>query len=59
MMMKRIGKWAWSLSRDERMAAAAFGRAKSERTPASLKVQRLYAAMIEKQKKLATREHRA
>lgn len=55
MMSKRVGKWSWSLTGRERMAAAAVTRAQSEGARVSAKLKLTYAAMIEKQRKLLAR----
>jgi hypothetical protein len=52
MMSKRVGKWAWALSGEERIAAAAVGVAQSEKSAISAKLKRKYDAMLEKQRKL-------
>ena len=52
---KRIGKWCWALSADERVTAAVVGRAQSEKTGISKELKRKYAAMLEKQEKLLAR----
>jgi hypothetical protein len=52
MMSKRVGKWAWALSNEERVAAAVVGVAQSEKTEISGKLKRKYDAMLEKQRKL-------
>jgi len=54
MMSKRVGKWAWALTGEERIAAAVIGRSQSEKTPVSAKLKRKYDAMLEKQRKLTT-----
>ena len=51
MMGKRIGKWSWTLSADERVTAAIVGEARGGKL--SAKLQRRLDAMIEKQRKLA------
>ena len=52
MMSKRVGKWAWALSNEERVAAAVVGVAQSEKSAISGKLKRTYEAMLEKQRKL-------
>jgi hypothetical protein len=52
MMSKRVGKWAWALSGEERVAAAIVGVAQSEKSEISAKLKRKYEAMLEKQRKL-------
>jgi hypothetical protein len=52
MMSKRVGKWAWALSGEERVAAAIVGVAQSEKSEISAKLKRQYDAMLEKQRKL-------
>jgi hypothetical protein len=52
MMSKRVGKWAWALSNQERVAAAIVGVAHSEKSAISAKLKRQYDAMLEKQRKL-------
>jgi len=52
MMSKRVGKWAWALSGEERVAAAVVGVAQSEKSEISGKLKRKYEAMLEKQRKL-------
>lgn len=54
-MSKRVGKWSWSLTGKERLAAAAVTRARSEGARLSAKLKLAYAAMIEKQRKLLAR----
>ena len=54
MMSKRVGKWAWALSNEERVAAAVVGVAQSEKSAISGKLKRTYEAMLEKQRKLTT-----
>jgi hypothetical protein len=51
MMGKRIGKWSWNLSADERLTAAIVGEARGGKLSAKLK--RRHDDMIEKQRKLA------
>ena len=56
MLLERIGKWSWSLSPEERSAAAAAGRAQRERTDVTpARLRRIYEAMLVKQKKLSAR----
>jgi hypothetical protein len=52
MMSKRVGKWAWTLSGEERLAAAIVGVAQSEKSEISAKLKKKYDAMLEKQRKL-------
>ena len=52
MMSKRVGKWAWALSGEERVAAAIVGVAQSEKSEISAKLKKKYDAMLEKQRKL-------
>jgi len=52
MIGKRIGKWSWALSPDERMTAARVDQAHAGRAPIGVKLQRAHDAMIEKQRKL-------
>ncbi len=52
---KRIGKWSWALSADERLTAAAVGRSQSEQTGISRELKRKYDAMLAKQEKLLAR----
>jgi hypothetical protein len=51
MMGKRIGKWTWTLSAEERLTAAMVGEARGGKLSAKLK--RRHDAMVEKQRKLA------
>jgi hypothetical protein len=51
---KKIGHWCWALSGEEAMAALVVDRATREGTRASAAQRRLYAGMLEKQKKLST-----
>ena len=55
MMAKRIGKWAWALSADERLAAALVEGARGAEVALGVKLRGVYHAMLEKQKKLAAR----
>jgi len=52
---KRIGKWSWALSADERLTAAAVGRSQSEQTGIKRELKRKYDAMLAKQEKLLAR----
>ena len=56
MIGKRIGKWSWALSPEERVTAASAERATREGTPAGVRLQRRYELMVEKQRKLTARE---
>ncbi|MBI1775702.1 MAG: hypothetical protein HYR63_10170 [Proteobacteria bacterium] len=56
MMIERMGKWSWSLSAEERLAAAAASRAQRDRTDITpAKLRRVHEAMLVKQKKLSAR----
>ena len=56
MLAERMGKWSWSLSPEERLAAAAASRAQCERTEiTSARLRRVHEAMLVKQKKLSKR----
>jgi hypothetical protein len=55
MMGKRLGKWAWALSADERLAAAGVDQARGGEIVLSAKLKRVHSAMLEKQKKLLAR----
>ncbi len=60
MTNKRVGKWAWSLSAQERLAAAVAVQAVRDKSDVASKALRLvYAAMLEKQKKLQARADRS
>jgi hypothetical protein len=50
MMGKRIGKWSWTLSAQERVTAAIVGEARGGKV--SAKLRRQHDAMVEKQRKL-------
>ena len=49
MISKRIGKWSWTLSGEERLVAAIVSRAQCEKAPISPKLKRKYDAMQAKQ----------
>jgi hypothetical protein len=51
-MGKRIGKWSWALSADERMTAAIVDGARGDPARVSAKVRRAHDVMLDKQKKL-------
>jgi len=53
MTSKRIGKWSWALSAEERLTAALVDQARGGKLGARLK--RRHDAMVEKQRKLADR----
>ena len=55
MITKRIGKWSWALSAEERLAAAVVERAEREKTRIAMPIRRRYDAMLKKQKKLDER----
>ena len=55
-MGKRIGKWAWALSSDERLTAALVDAARGDADGLSAKVRRAHDAMQVKQKKLLARQ---
>jgi len=55
MMMKRIGSWPWTLSHNERLAAATVSRSQGAETQISAKLKHRYGAMLVKQKKLSAR----
>lgn len=50
---KRIGKWSWALSAEERLTAALVSQARG--TKLSAKLERRHGAMVEKQRKLDAR----
>ena len=57
-MGKRIGKWAWALSSDERLTAALVDAARGDSDGLSAKVRRGHDAMLVKQKKLLALQKR-
>lgn len=58
-MGKRIGKWAWALSAEERLTAALVDQARGGEDALGAKVKRAHGVMLEKQRKLVAREQRA
>lgn len=58
MMNNRIGHWAWALTAEEGMAALVVGRSLRDGSPLASRLKRVYAAMLKKQKKLATRQRK-
>lgn len=57
MMAKRIGKWAWALSAQERVTAAVVDAARGDVEGTSARTRRAYDAMMVKQKKLLARQN--
>lgn len=58
MMTKRIGKWAWALSAQERVTAAIVDSARGDTDAIGVRVRRAHDAMLAKQKKLLARQKR-
>ena len=50
---KRIGKWAWALSSEERLIAATVDRAQGDHARIGAKIKRRYELMQGKQRKLS------
>lgn len=55
MMSKQTRGWVWTLSAEERLAAAVVTLARSDSDPVSPRLKRTYKAMLEKQRKLLLR----
>jgi hypothetical protein len=56
MMTKRIGKWAWALSAQERVVAAVVDAARGDTEGIGARIRRAHDAMLVKQKKLLARQ---
>jgi hypothetical protein len=56
LMAKRIGKWAWALSADERVTAAIIDAARGDPEGISVRVRRAHDVMLVKQKKVLARQ---
>jgi hypothetical protein len=52
MIGKRIGRWCWTLSADERRTAVVVALRQGEQVPLSIKLRRKHDAMLQKQRKL-------
>jgi hypothetical protein len=59
MQGKRIGRWLWTLSPEERITAVLVDQARGDQAAVSAKVKRLHGAMLLKQAKLLALEKRA
>jgi hypothetical protein len=55
MISKRIGKWSWALSAEERLAATMVEGAQRDKLRVAAPMKRRYNAMVEKEKKLRDR----
>jgi hypothetical protein len=55
LMGKRIGKWSWALSAEERLTAVLVDQAHGDHSLLTAKLKRAHDGMLEKQRKLAAR----